>query len=367
MQFIKTDRRFLIAGFLFSIALHVAVLLPWLGDEAGAGTSEGIADLSQALEPPPPEPEEEETQLGLDDSMAKTMNWIGYEEYEEHLARLAETDQAAFQMNPSAGGGAPPPPPSTPETAKPVEDRQSPQQPAAAPPSVSAPQAPTSETAQAPQSDVPREAERVEQTVSKEPDADAEGAMVGPPPPEPTTDEQPEPAPEPSPKPEPKPEPQPEPQPEPTPEPETPPQPQPQPNPNPNPEPGEGPGSGEGEPQDNGDAAEQESDPTSVVEVPPDTWRAGRPLAAHGLELKTMRPVLTELTLLTARYGNPLVEIQFGRNGRPRSAKIIESSGDRRVDEPILDSLYRWRAKGKQLQSLKGTETINIKLRIVLR
>ena len=48
MQFIKTDRRFLIAGFLFSIALHVAVLLPWLGDEAGAGTSEGIADLSQA-------------------------------------------------------------------------------------------------------------------------------------------------------------------------------------------------------------------------------------------------------------------------------------------------------------------------------
>jgi outer membrane biosynthesis protein TonB len=360
VQSITSDRQFLIAGFLFSIIVHVALVLPWLGDEAGAATNEGIADLSQTLTPPPPE--EEEAELGLDDSMAKTMNWIGYEEYEEHLARLAETDQAAFQMNPSAGGGAPPPQPQRPETPTPEQDQAKPRQNAAAPPSVSAPQPATSEAAQAPQSDVPTEADRVELTTSKEPDPEGNAALVGPP--QPSPEEQPEPSPEP--KPEPKPEPEPKPQPKP--QPETPPQPQPEPSPTPKPkpEPGEGPGSGEGDPKDTGDAAEQESDPTSVVEVPPDTWRAGKPLAAHGLELKTMRPVLTELTLLTARYGNPLVEIQFGRNGRPRNAKIIESSGDRRVDEPILDSLYRWRAKGKQLEALKGTETINIKLRIVL-
>jgi TonB family protein len=70
---------------------------------------------------------------------------------------------------------------------------------------------------------------------------------------------------------------------------------------------------------------------------------------------------------LNARFGNPLVEISFARNGRPTNARIIESSGDTRLDEPILDSLYRWRAKGKKLDDLKGEETFDVKLRILLR
>ena len=144
------------------------------------------------------------------------------------------------------------------------------------------------------------------------------------------------------------------------------PQPQPPPTPQPQVEPGEGPDGGEEEPEEAGEAADRESDATSVVKVPRSIWQAGRPLAAQGLELKTARPNLTILTRLTARFGNPLVEIRFDRNGRPRSASIIKPSGDRRVDEPILDSLYRWRAKGARLSELKGEETVNIQLRIVL-
>jgi hypothetical protein len=46
--------------------------------------------------------------------------------------------------------------------------------------------------------------------------------------------------------------------------------------------------------------------------------------------------------------------------------RILETSGDGRIDEAILNSLYRWRAAGKRLKPLKKGETIPIKIRIVL-
>ena len=36
------------------------------------------------------------------------------------------------------------------------------------------------------------------------------------------------------------------------------------------------------------------------------------------------------------------------------------------MDEPILDSLYRWRAKGEKLSELKGDDTFDVTLRFVL-
>ena len=37
------------------------------------------------------------------------------------------------------------------------------------------------------------------------------------------------------------------------------------------------------------------------------------------------------------------------------------------ISEPILDSLYRWRAKGQKLTELKKGETFDVKLRFMLR
>ncbi|RLS67122.1 MAG: hypothetical protein DWH97_02150 [Planctomycetota bacterium] len=51
----------------------------------------------------PPEAREEEVHLGIDESNAATMNWIGYEEYERHLAELAEVEQAAFRIELASG------------------------------------------------------------------------------------------------------------------------------------------------------------------------------------------------------------------------------------------------------------------------
>ncbi len=64
------------------------------------------------------EAREEKVELGIDESDAVTMNWIGYAEYEKHLAALSEVEQAALRLETSSGAGGtasptlPPAPPS---------------------------------------------------------------------------------------------------------------------------------------------------------------------------------------------------------------------------------------------------------------
>jgi outer membrane biosynthesis protein TonB len=62
--------------------------------------------------------DDEKIELGIDESDATTMNWIGYAEYEKHLAALSEVEQAALRVQSSSGSGGtasptlPPAPPS---------------------------------------------------------------------------------------------------------------------------------------------------------------------------------------------------------------------------------------------------------------
>ena len=92
----------------------------------------------------------------------------------------------------------------------------------------------------------------------------------------------------------------------------------------------------------------------------------GKPLARPGLTIKPRRPSFALLTLMTASPGNPLCEIQVGADGVPVAAKVIHSSGDSRVDNAILASLYRWRAEGDSLKQLPRGETVDVRIRIVL-
>lgn len=50
-----------------------------------------------------PREDQEDVRLGIDESNAVTMNWIGYEQYQQHLAELAEVEQAAFRLQVAAG------------------------------------------------------------------------------------------------------------------------------------------------------------------------------------------------------------------------------------------------------------------------
>ena len=70
----------------------------------------------EPVEPEVEEKPEEKVELGIDESDAVTMNWIGFSEYEKHLAALAEVEQAALRLETSSGsrGDGPPTLPPTP-------------------------------------------------------------------------------------------------------------------------------------------------------------------------------------------------------------------------------------------------------------
>jgi hypothetical protein len=118
-----------------------------------------------------------------------------------------------------------------------------------------------------------------------------------------------------------------------------------------------------------GDQADKQTDPTSVIEVPPEHWRLGKPLAAQGVELRPQRPHFTIVQRLTAAPGNPLVEITFrggGGAGEPAEATILHSTGVSSIDAALLASLYRWRASGEAIEALAEGQTFNVRIRIIL-
>jgi hypothetical protein len=139
-------------GFALSVLLHLFLFLPAVGllgsgataraeraalrgselemaqrdrsrEEDAQGRAQSADNARKALQErrdrqDPVERREEEVRLGIDRSSANTLNWIGYEEYERHLAELAEVEQAAYRLAVASGsrGDAspllPPAPPS---------------------------------------------------------------------------------------------------------------------------------------------------------------------------------------------------------------------------------------------------------------
>ncbi len=326
----------LVLGFVASVFAHVAVIVPLLVAIMTASGWQSVR-LDTAFDPedfkaPEQEPDQDdEVRLGIDARTPSSFTWIGYEEYQEHLAVLAEAEQAA--NSPAAPAqlsdplnAEPPEPPELSELPEPPEQNQS--QPeidaraAAAQLSklleilelAASPTKSTNDQADTPNTDLTglqRALALLDELLAKAMEKareETEVVAINPPAPKP--------------------------------------------NPQATPT--------------SGNASQMESDPTSKLEVPLADIKLGKPIAGHGLQIKPRRPSFTTLTMLTAAPGNPLVEIRFPRSGRPVLAQILESSGDRRVDEAILNSLYRWRAQGKQLEALGEGQSIPIRLRIVL-
>lgn len=113
--------------------------------------------------------------------------------------------------------------------------------------------------------------------------------------------------------------------------------------------------------------SDRESDAAAVVVVPSN--KLGKPLAAKGLNITTVRPRWSTTTLLTTAPKSPLVQIEFRRDGAVVDAKFVgkQSTGYLEVDDPLLDAIHKWRAKGKQLDQLPPGRTIILILRIQLR
>ena len=103
------------------------------------------------------------------------------------------------------------------------------------------------------------------------------------------------------------------------------------------------------------------------MKVPRREWLTGKPLAAAGLQLFPRKPKWTALQSVTGGGGkNLLVRLEFGSAGKPLHAAIVRGSGNKRIDDVILASLYKWRAKGKPLAELEKGMRIPVQLELVL-
>jgi len=112
--------------------------------------------------------------------------------------------------------------------------------------------------------------------------------------------------------------------------------------------------------------SDKQSDATSTVDVPLDKIDPGQPLAAQGMELKPKRPEFTVFQRVTASPGNPVGEITFNHQGVPINVNLIKTSYVASVDQSVKDSLYAWRAAGKPIDALEAGQTVSIRIRIIL-
>lgn len=393
------DRWSLAIGLIASLALHALLIPSFL---AVISTEQKAAGAPARFEPEdvtkrePEEPEErEELELGLETDTASTLTWIGYEEYEKHLARLAEVEQAAFTDDPAGGTpiAAPPsdrrpipPSPVQPMTEPAASAPEQPEraQPAAVPdPAEEAPAEPKlPDSLDAP---LPIDLAKAVQSLLNAAGQSGPAAPVSEEAPPTTTEREPSPGEatespnQPSPQPQPpdsaeqeaqeKPnEDSPEKKDDPT---EDAPKEKTEPTKE---DPKDDPAGKDAPPAKDpsdappaeGEQADKDSIPTSTIEVPLADLDPGKPLAREGLELRPQRPRFTTLVELTASPVNPIVEIRFLSSGRPQVARIVLSSGDSRIDRAVEASLYRWRAAGEKLDELKEGQTLNIRIEIIL-
>ncbi len=119
-------------------------------------------------------------------------------------------------------------------------------------------------------------------------------------------------------------------------------------------------------PVGDGEISDMESDATSIIIVPPNQWKNGRPIAAKGLTIKTRKPKFTILTLVTSNPRNAIVEIAFDQQGNPKSFGFLRPTGYPDIDGPILDAIAGWRASGAPLEKLKKSDTITVRMRLIL-
>ncbi|HZW10373.1 MAG TPA: hypothetical protein VFF69_10760 [Phycisphaerales bacterium] len=348
-------------GIALSVFAHVG-----FGIALAGGWWSGFSDLAPVVGAlPPPRPEEPVVRPGIAQSRTVTINWLGFEAPTEHAAAPADTDQAALSpeapgapgLPSGAASGAPaasPQPAAQPEHAlgpapevgaavdplpspdpaphaEPAVSEALPE--AVAPPPDPAPIRPEeAEPISIPEREGPGLAAPLLEFVKRALEAAARPAAGGPaespastPPDLAASAESP-------------------------------------------PAPAAAPG---GSPAAAPDAlpSEKQSAPTSSDE--PIDWAPGRPAAAEGLDIVTVDPRWTIATRLSALPRNPVVRIDFGKDGHVRKAEFLpeQNTGYRDVDGPLLDALYRWSAKGKALDQLPADQpdsVVSLKFRIIL-
>lgn len=392
----------LLLSLLTSFALHlsaIGVVQAVRQGRLASLTESRLAEPSPPAEPqPPPEEEREDFSPGIERGAKAVVTWIGYEEYEEHLAQLSATDQAAFtsaiargvpeamsttaspaervaahqadpitegaseqRAAPEVSGGEPArdpvetwPPESAPPSPEPREaaarpERSEPPQPLHAP----LPPAPEAEQ-RAPVEPVSVEQSTPEDAQGKDP---AKAEQAAPASVDRRDDQSPAreevesiernspaiPAPMSAPL---------------------------------QPMRAPAPSAAQGEPAPH-DAApsEKEAAAASTRPIPEIEWDSGKPLAREGMEIRPFplyrhimwdsRDVMFAQQLNRGRWEgrvvrNPIVSLRFDRYGRAGDVRIIRPSGYKPLDDLYLKSwMARWTASDSRLSELRPDELTN--------
>lgn len=299
-------------GVVVSVLLHAggAVMLAWA---PGGADASGL----RLPEPDPARPRPTpEVRPGVERSSAVSVTWLGFSDPTPHEAPLSETEQAAMSPAPAsrAAEPAPPVPPSPTALASEAPRPAVPAEPGAPRGGgIDAPRSPEAELPDQPPAPqlaaAPSPRPLPEQTAPQAAD-EAESTRV------PTSRAEIAEAPS---------------------EPRTP--------------------SPAGTP---GEVADKEA--TAASTRPPIRVEPGRPVAAEGLDIKTVRPRWTTLTRLTIVPKNPLVLVRFNKAGVVARAELTRSSGSSQVDGPLLDSIYLWRASGRALEELSDAPDAGVEL-----
>lgn len=101
-----------------------------------------------------------------------------------------------------------------------------------------------------------------------------------------------------------------------------------------------------------------------------------KPIVGQGLEILTVDPRFPASVRFTQLPRNPVLLIRFNALGVATSVKFLREglkvydTGSKVVDEPLINAVYQWRAKGKELDALDPDDlesTIEISMRILFR
>lgn len=94
----------------------------------------------------------------------------------------------------------------------------------------------------------------------------------------------------------------------------------------------------------------RESDPFALEK--PVVVHPGRPAAAEGLEIETRHLRLSLYSQVIAPPGRVRVLATFNRQGRVTDVEFVKRTGIAVIDEPILNCVFSWRARGRALEAL---------------
>lgn len=114
-----------------------------------------------------------------------------------------------------------------------------------------------------------------------------------------------------------------------------------------------------------GQQSERESD-ASAIDPDPEI-RPGMPWAGQGLEVFTRRIELSLFSRSTRAFRSPLLKVTFDRAGNVTNIEVLESSGSPDVDDSTRNSVYKWTARGDQLEELAPGAGLSMNFRILLR